>query len=755
MVQSPNRSRNRPEGSFNQTGAFAQPVFDPFSSGHMGGGDQGERELIGYWRSIRKRLGGVLLFAAAVTVLGVVIVNAQAPVYRSTASLMVEGGGPPRVAKLEDRIGESSPYGDNLQTQVEVLKSRNVVLRTVRQLRLWEEPVFDPRRAPPVWRTMLDEWLGTPPPEPVVWDEDTLAEAVLGGVIGAIGTEIVQYSRLIRVSFNAPDPELAARVVNTLVEVYIQEDREARFRATQSLNAWLDQRAVELQRNVSRAEQALQDFRERNNLVNVRGATQALSTRHMEELTPQVVSARVRVTELESAYRQVMSVRDGDYSSVPWVMNSGGVVDARARETSARLKVAELSQNYGFEHPRMVQANGELAEARAHLKRQVDGAVGSLTREYETARATLRALEQAVAGERERAQKVNRVEFELEELEREVASNRQMYDLFINRAKEMNIGSGIERVVARVIDRAVAVGTPVKPDKPKLILAAVLLGLAGGVVIAIALEVMDNTVKGADDAERRLALPVLSSLPVLGHKGVEEVFRHVSRNGGSVFSEGLRTARTGLMLSMLDEESRVFMVTSSVPGEGKSTVAANLAQALAQSGPTVLIEADLRKPTLSAGFGLDKGVKGLSDLVMGEASFDDCAHPIEGSSLKVIPAGTLPPNPLELLSSRRFEAVITNCRERFGTVVIDTPPVEVVSDAFAVSRVSSGVVFVVRAGDTAFPLVRKGLMRLQRAEANVIGLVINRVDFARAQRYYGEYNGYGRKAYAEYAYRRG
>lgn len=753
-VQSSNNFRKSAENSKSQAAILSHTMVDPFTSQPLGLNTDGNGEFVGYWRSIRKRLWSVLLFAAAVTAVGVVLVNAQVPIYRSTASVMVEGGGPPKVAKLEDRIVEASPYGDNLQTQIEVLKSRNVVLRTVRELRLWEDPVFDPRRALPAWSVRLQEWLGMSGPEVVTWTEDKLAEAVAARVSARVETEIVAYSRLIRVSFNASDPELAARVVNTLVDVYIAEDREARFRATQSLNSWLEQRALELQQNVARSEQALQAFREKNNLVRVGSATQALSTRQMEELMPQVVTARVRVAELESAYQQVKNVRDGDYSSVPWVLNAGGVVDARARETTARLKVAELSQNYGFEHPRMVQANGELAEARAHLKRQIDGAVGSLTREYETARATLRALEQAVAGERDRTQKVNRIEFELQELERDVASNRQMYELFMNRAKEMDIGAGIEQVVARVIDRAVAVATPIKPDKPKLIFAAVLIGLVGGVVIALALDLLDNTIKGADDAERRLGLPVLSSLPILAPQNGEEAARHVAFNVSSLFSEGVRTARTGLLLSTLDDESRVFMVTSSVPGEGKTTVAANLAQALAQSGPTVLIEADLRKPTLTAGLGLDKGAKGLSELVMGEAGLDECAHTVEGSSLRVIPAGTLPPNPLELLSSRRFEAVVAQCRERFGNVVIDTPPVEVVSDAFAVSRVSSGVVFVVRAGETAFPLVYKGLMRLHRANANVIGLVINRVDFAKAQKYYGEYSGYGRKGYAEYAYRR-
>lgn len=712
----------------------------------------GDGELLGYLRVIRKRLWAIFLLTLMAGVVGWVVSSGMPTTYSSTATILIEASPIGRNAQRVEEGAPVSPYGDNLQTQIEIMKSRNVVLKTVTQLRLWERPEFDPRRAPSVWKAQLKTRLGFGPQETVVWTDEMLAESVTMAFINSTNLQMVFGSRLLKASFTAQDPELAALVVNTWVKVYVDEDRVARFQAAQSTTAWIEARAADLRENVMSAERALQAFREQNNLVSVGGNTQAASTRQMEELTPSVVQARVKLTQLETAYKEMTSVKNGDYSSVSLVMGFGNVPDAKARETSARFKVAELSQNYGFEHPRIVQAQAEWSEARENLRRQTAVAVASLTREYETAKATLRSLESTLAQERSRAQTVNRSEIALGQLEREVEATRQLYNLFMAREKELDITADIEKVVARIIDVAQPVYAPVGPNRGKILLAAVLLGLMGSLALALGIEFLDNTVKGSEDAEGKLGLPVITSLPRLKLDQTKNAPVEFLLGKNPMFDEGVRTARTGLLLSVIDEQHHVFMVTSSSPGEGKTTFATNIALALAQNHRTLLVEGDMRRPRLAEVMSLKQGAKGLANFIALSEPLEACLHPLKNSELLVMPVGDVPPNPLELLSSKRFARTLAELSSQFDYVIIDTPPVEAVSDALAISRVVNGAVFVLKADETPYTVARVALQKLFRANVNVLGLVINSVDFAKAQRYYGQYSGYGRSGYQGYLY---
>jgi len=730
--------------------ATAVAGADPFF-GEAAPQAQDGNDMALYWGVVRKRWWAIALLTMMVGLVSWAVSNTMPLIYRSTATIMIEVENKGST-KIEDGV-PVSPFGDNLQTQIEILKSRNVVMQTIEQMRLWEQPEFDPRQAPAAWKTQLQRWLGVTESVPVNWTPELLAEAVFGAFMGRIDTQVVPGSRLVRVSFEAQDADLAAKVANVWVKVYIAEDQESRFRTAQGVTDWVQTRADELQKNVAKSERALQDFREKNNLVSVNGGTQAVSTRQMEELTPRVVEAKVRLTELDTAYKQMQRVTDGDYTTVPWVMSYGTVPDARARETAARFKVAELAQNYGFEHQKMVQAQAELVLAKEHLRRQMAVAAASLTREFETASATLQALNSTLSQERGQSLRVNRSEFQLAQLESEVQANRQLYELFMSRGKQLDVVADIEKSVARVIDQALPGRAPIAPNKPKMILASVLLGLFGSLAMALGIELLNTSIKGSNDAEKKLAYPVISSLPVLNDATRPTGLLEYQKNRDSVFSEAIRTARTSLMLSCLDEDRKVFMITSSSPGEGKTTFVSNLALAMAQSRKTLLIEADMRRPQFAQQFGLRHGSKGLANLVAGTAELAQCLHKVSDTSeLVVMPAGDQPSNPLELLMSRRLEKVLEDLSTQFDYILIDTPPIEVVSDALALSRLITGAVYVVKAEETTTTVVKNGLRKLERANVNVLGLLLNQVDFERSKKYYGEYEGYGSSGYKSAAY---
>jgi len=269
------------------------------------------------------------------------------------------------------------------------------------------------------------------------------------------------------------------------------------------------------------------------------------------------------------------------------------------------------------------------------------------------------------------------------------------------------------------------------------------------------LERLDNTIKSSHEVETRLGVPTLGVLNVMRVNKGMQLERIFLDDPQTSFSEAIRTIRSGVMLSVIDSPKKIVLVTSSVPEEGKTTVAANLAFALGQVKKTLLIDADMRRPKIGRVLsGADSNVVGLSELVTGAAPLERCVHPVaDGSQLSVLPAGRIPPNPLELLASHRFTEAMQRLAANFDVIVIDSPPVQLVSDALVLSKVATEVVYVVKADDTPYPLARLGIRRLRRVNASILGVVLNQLDVLRADRYYGEYSGYGKRYYGKkYSY---
>ncbi|MFM6986512.1 MAG: polysaccharide biosynthesis tyrosine autokinase, partial [Hydrogenophaga sp.] len=411
-------------------------------------------------------------------------------------------------------------------------------------------------------------------------------------------------------------------------------------------------------------------------------------------------------------------------------------------------------QRYGPEHPRHVAAKTDVDTSRANLKRQLETVVASLKREFDAATMVEREIERTLNQSRASVQDLNRAEFQLGVLQREVDANREMYNMFMTRAKETSTTSDLQSPVARVVDPALQPGAPVKPQKMRVIAIAVLLGLLAAVGASLLIDQLDKTLKTSDDVERKLRVPLLTSLPLLNRSDARRAAsaRLFADQPNSVFAEAVRTARSGVLLSALDEPHRVLLVTSSLPGEGKSTLSVNLALAHAQTQRTLLIDADMRRPSVAKALELAPTVKGLSAFVAGTARFEDCVKVLEGTQLTVMPSGALPPNPLELISSRRFQERLAELAQRFDVIVIDSPPVELVSDALMLSTMATGVVFVAKAMDTPTPVLAKCLERIRRADGHLLGVVLNQFDFRRASRYYGDYSGYGKYGYGKKGY---
>jgi capsular exopolysaccharide synthesis family protein len=531
---------------------------------------------------------------------------------------------------------------------------------------------------------------------------------------------------------------------------------------TQKASAWITERLGDLRKKLELSERNLQDYRERERIVDAKGLAMSGASRALEDATRDLVSARTKRAEAESLYNQVQAAKSGrnsgGYESIPAVLRHPTVQKLKEVEAEAERKVADASKRYGPEHPKMVQAAAELTSARENTKKQIETVVTGVSKEYEIARANENAIERALNQSKSEIQGMNRKEFQLTVLEREAQANKQLYDMFVTRFKETNAAGDLQSTVARVVDPAIVPSVAYAPKKTQIVSIAAAVALLIGVMLSLLLDRISNTINTAGEVENRLGLPMLGYLQKMQGVGKKSFKSEMAflNDGQSTFAESIRTIRTSILMSALDSPKKVIVITSSVPEEGKTTVSFNMACALAQVKRVLLVDADLRRPKMGRLIGQAKDAPGLSHLVSGVAPVSECIQKHEQGGFHILCAGFVPPNPLELLSSAKFIEVLEKLKDAFDVVLIDSPPVQLVSDAVVLAQLANTVIYVVKADSTPYQLARNGIKRLGMANAPLLGVVLNQLDLERAEKYYGEYSGYGRyrgyKGYYTYGY---
>jgi len=725
------------------------------------------------WNLVLKHRFGILGLALACGLFAALVANSLEPLYQAEATLLLDSKRKGFSPVQEKADGGWMSYFDSqtyIQTQIHLLQSRALAQSVSERLKLWEHPEFDPRQAKPRrariqldWRAFFPDLLPRTEEGPVPTEADAKVAAV-GAVAGRIKAEAVPDSEIIKLRFTANDPELAARVVNAYAEAYVEMGLETRLQAVSRAATWLTGRLEGMREKVDAAERKLQDYREAQGLVDMEGALD-LTDKQLQGLSDRLVEARSQRDDLRELYEQLQRANrlsSSELGNHPSLTGNGIIQGLKESELGAERQVSELGKRYGPAHPKMVAARTDLETVRSKLAAEVGNAMAGVKKELDIATAQAVKLEGEFEALKGRVQDVNRKEFTLRSLKRDVETDRQLYDMFLTRFKETDQGADVESTNARVIDPAQVPAGPIKPQKTRIIAVAVILALMVGVGLALLIEYLDNTLKSAQDVEESLQLPTLGTVPRLSRRRRKRMVpeRMFVDQPKSEFAEAIRTVRTGVVLSNVDDPHRVVLVTSSIPGEGKTTVAINLAMALGHLDRVLLIDADMRRASVGNKFGLSNDTPGLSNLVAGTADEDACIHRIDGVSIDILPAGLIPPNPLELLSSRRFAQTLERLRERYDRIVIDSAPAQAVSDALILSKVCGAVVFVIRCDETPLPLINMAVKRLRQVGAPLIGAVLNQYDANRGARYghyhYGKYRrySYAYNAYSNY-YRQG
>ena len=606
------------------------------------------------WNTVSRRKWAILSLAFVVTLLTALVVYAMTPIYSATALIHIQSQ-QANIVSIEEIYGVDTRHQDYYNTQAEILKSRPIAAKVI-------DAVGAPPEAAPSgirrlsfdWRSLLPFKAPEPPGGSIDFDP---READIENYLEGLWIEPVRDTQLVKVSYASEDPRLAAAYANAHAAAYIESILDARLSVTQSASSWMGKRVEELRKNLQDSEAQLQAFREQEKLIDVEGY-QALPTLEINDLSTRLVNARRRLSGTKIAYLQVYGNESGAIESVPAVLDNNAVQQFRTIQALAEQEVAELGKRYGPKHPKMIAAQSELAEATQNLEGQQRDVAGGIRAEYLAAQAEVAALEADLSGAKQQYQEVSRKGSNLASLQREVETNRELYELFYSRMRETAQTGDLKSVNARVVQPAVVPRYPFKPNKKRAVILAFVLSLLAGIGAAFLLEQLNNTIRNSADVEDKIGLPLLGMVPLLTGKARKQAGLALFDDTEKSFGEAIRTIRTGISLSSLDNPHKIILVTSSVGSEGKSTVAMNLALAFAQVERVLLLDADMRHPSVARNLNLDRSQPGLSELLAHQAGIKDCVTSLEEYNLDVLKTGLIPPDPLRLLSSDAVSKLI-------------------------------------------------------------------------------------------------
>ncbi|WP_312225114.1 GumC family protein [Stutzerimonas nitrititolerans] len=697
------------------------------------------------WHAVWSRKWGIVLLVAVVAVLMAVLLSRMTPIYKAVTSVIIEVKGTPVVSfQPANAPTEVSEY---LQTQLSLIQSRGVAEKVVRDLELTEHPEFDLRQQPgPLIDIggMLDAIMGEEP-EPLT--EAQIMDHATQVFMDRTTVWVEGKSQLVYLSVAMADKLMAAQAANHLATSYIEAQLEAKVEMSMTAASWMNTRLVDLRQNLKDSEDRLQAYLDAEGLVDMDGVG-TISANELSLTGDRMIDARRQRAEAESQFRQVESMRDQGWerlASVPAVLGHPLIQQFKADRAHARSRVEDLSRRYGDRHPAMQSARSDLNAATASLRQQVEQVVASIERSYQLAVANENSLRASFNDNKEQIQDISRKEFKVRDLQREVEANRALYDTFMTRLQETTATSDLSSTNARIVDEAIPPAQASEPNTKLFMVVALFLALVVGIAQAIIREILDNTFKSSDEVETKLNLPVMGIVPQVPRNLRKQVSHLFQRNEEKRFCEAIRTIRTNITLTEGNQPRQVLVVTSTAPGEGKSSVSANLAFAMGQLNRVLLIDADLRRATLDQTFEFAPGTPGLANLIGGNAKLDDCIRSV--GNVDMISAGTVPSNPLELLSSPRFAKLLEAVKGRYDRIIIDSPPSQAVSDAAVLSILADAVIYVIKSESTLIPHAQKGVAQLLQSNAPFAGVVLNHVDVEKAKRN-GQFRGY----YDHYGY---
>ena len=709
-------------------------------------------------RTLWRRKSVVFGTMAVLTTLAAVIVYQLTPSYTAEAYVMIDTR-KTQVVDVEAVISGLPVDRETVQSEILVMGSRGLSEKVIRRLELGKDPefneelkpespfakLFDPRKYVP------EEWLAVfsglkAQDEELTKEErrDRTRVRITDKFLEGLEVTPVRRSRVIRVAFESESPRMAARAANTLSELYIVSQLEAKFEATRQATKWLNERLSELRGQLEGSEAAVEAFRKKTGLVEGKGVT--IASQQIAELNTQLVLAGGTRAEAEARLKQIESLRSAGsgMETLAEVLDSQLVQRLREQEAVVVRKAAELSARYGERHPRMINVRAEIRDLEEKIGREVERIAQGLANELEVARAREISLQAGLETLKHEVATANESEIELRALEREAAVNRALFETFLGRSKETRAQEDNQRPDARIISRADVPEEPSYPRKGIVLLVALVASVLAGVVLVFVGERFDQGFRSMEQIEQLTGVTPFGLVPAL--KGVATIGKspesYILKKPASAYGEALRSLHTSLLLSNVDRPPKVVLFASSLPKEGKTAVTLSLARMLANIGQkVVVVDCDLRRPRAHRVFGVASR-PGLVEFLAGKALLEEVIHHDRQSAADLVPAGSSASNPTELLGSERMAQFLSGLAETYDLVLIDSSPVLAVSEVRILSRHVDKVVFLVRWAGTRREVAVAGLKQFLDAGSDVAGVLLSMVDVKKHARY-----GYGDSGY--------
>lgn len=712
-----------------------------------------------YWQVLFKHRW-IVLTCFLVTVITVVTATfVQQSVYKATATIKIDRA-ELKVLKFDDVSPSANKETDDYyQTQYKLLTSYSLAERVVKRFNLDTNPEFSGTGtqgpASPTW-TWLTNLVGLIRPQPSTQqasgETSTTESPAVQSFLKKLEIEPVKNTRLVKIAFLSPSPELSAQIANAMAENFIEQSIEQRLGAMKYAGDFLAKQIQEVRIKLESSDELLQKFAKQKQYL-VLDEKQEQTTKQLSLLTDALMKARSERLAKEALYRQTQGQ---DFQSLPSVLENPLITSLKTEYFRLQAEYRKLSETFLPSYPRMVALKSNIEEVKLKLDGEVQKVVDGLRSSYEAGLKSEHLLQSAVDKQKTVTLKTNEDSIQYNILKREVDINRELYSGLLQRMKETAVSAGLDSTNIMITDLA---KVPLWPDRPKKLLnvmLGVVLGLSLGIGLAFFADYLDNTVNKIEEVESTFALPILGAVPALA--SVERRRRLKGTTNGqetklfelamyqdqsSLVSEAIRNIRTSLLFSLPENPPKLLLVTSAEPGDGKTGVSINLSIALSQlGGDVLLIDADMRYPDCHRILGQDR-MPGLSNFLVGDAELSAVIKPTATSNLSLLPAGQSPLNPAELLGSERMRDALELLCQQFKYVIIDAPPVLGFTDSVLLSTFAEGTVFVIRAGKTVRDAAQRAVRTLNAVNAKILGVVLNNIDLqSHGYSYYQDYHDY-------------
>jgi polysaccharide biosynthesis transport protein len=730
-------SRNLPVGTseLSATGpqsfdSLQTTVFDHSSSTQ-------QLFLLDYWRVLVKRVWVILSVLTFMLAASVIVSLRTTPMYRAAGQITINK--PPSWLGFKEQAQNNGSEIDDsadLATQARILQSNSLALRIIRQLQLDQKLQFKGLTAN---LAAPDNDASFAEPLKITNKSET---QLVKKFKDNLNVMIIPTTRVLDIRFSSPDPRLAADVVNTLVNTYVEQNLKSSFESTNQAAQWLSKQLSDLQVKVEISEERLARYQKEHGMLGT-DEKQNIITSKLDELNKALTDAEADRIQKQAIYELTLS---GDPEAVSTVSQNAFLQSLRAQQADLKNQLAQATVQLGAEYPKVVELKNRMQQVDGTIEAELKTTVSRIHNDYVGALGREKMQRQALERQKEDANQLNQDAIEYNLLKRDADSNRQLYESLMQRLKEASLSAGLSSTNVHIVDLASPPLTPFAPDIPRNLGIGFLIGLTTGVALAFVLEAGDNTVRTSEQAEAIASLPSLALVPIAKDKLLRD-----SNNGGrllpsrlrtnddvgtlaytrprSEIAEAFRALRTAILLSSPDAPPKIILVTSPLPEDGKTTASVNSAIVLAQEGRRVLlVDADLRRPSVHKTLHIRAGA-GLTTVLAGYAVPASVIIPSpQLPNLFLMPAGPPSPHPSELLSSSRMKDLLAQWRNMFDHVIIDSAPAVALTDAVRLSVEADAVLVVIRSAKTSKSALRRVSTMLAQVNANVLGIVINALD---------------------------